>query len=850
MIAYVLQTSICLFGFYILYIIFLKQETFFAINRWYLLATLLLSILIPFLPHLFVSSDPPAFVATIEPMAITIQDLSASLDKPNWYQFHWTDILLFIYVAGVIIQLTRFLKGIVEIFILYRGGEKTKMTGLTLVLSGKPHLPFSFFKTLFLYKLHGIEQNDLEKIIRHETAHAKQWHSIDVLLIEVVGALLWLNPMVYFYRKSLREIHEYLADAAVLQSAPVRTYGKLLLTQSQSGLQLALTNQFFQSQLKNRIKMMTRRRSSNWAGLKYLAIIPILFFTVSLFSFQQSKVEVKQDSKSTQLENIVVVGYPLSTAPDTIPVKKVHPITKRDGSALKADVDAMPRFPGCENEPAEMKQSCATDKLLRHIYTNIRYPKEARKAGIQGKAVAAFVISKMGKVENVKILDGLGYGIDKEVIRVIEMMNEMGETWIPAEKDGQPVALEMTIPVKFKLEGPEPGEKKADGSLLELLPENGDKTPVFVVNGEVYEKDDALKIHPDHIATVNVVKPNENQLELYGPKAANGIIFIRMKNLDQSKANRPVPGKKKADGSLIQLLPNVDESKKPVFVVDGEIFEKDNVETLHPDNIATIDVVKNPTEDQFEKYGPKASNGIIFIRMKTKKKSNTSPEQVFKIVEEMPRFPGCEDADLDKEALTNCSNSNLFAFIVENLVYPKEAKSKLIEGMSVAQFVVRKDGFVDDIQILRSIGAGTDEAVTQVLSAMNDMDQRWIPGKQRGKKVDVMLTLPFRFKLTNEESKEAKEKIDQFPQSLKLVDFVVQPNPSSGLFQVEFTTESDEPVYLYVFDISGQQLQSSSHKVIGGGLSTSIDLSKGEAGTYVLKIIQGEEQFNTQIQKQ
>jgi TonB family protein len=697
---------------------------------------------------------------------------------------------------------------------------------------------------------------------------------------------------------------------------------------------------------------------------------------------------VKKNSKSTQLEKVVVVGYPITPSSDTIPVKKVHPNVKQNGIELKADVDFMPRFPGCEDEPIESRQSCATSKLLQHIYTNIRYPKEARKAGIQGKAVAAFGISKLGKVEYVKILEGLGYGIDKEVIRVIEMMNELDKTWVPAEKDGQPVALEMTIPVKFKLDGPAPAKKKADGSLFQLLPEGeeGEK-PVFVVDGEVFEEDYVRTIDPDNIATVNVVKPTESQLEIYGPKAANGIIFIRMKSQDQSKADGPAPAKKKVDGNLLQLLPNVDESEKPVFVVDGEVFEEDNAQTIHPDNIATIDVVKNPTEGQLEIYGPKAANGIIFIRMKNQDQSKAAPEEVFKvvekmprfpgcddselegkelqdcsarmmlnyiyahlkypkaakdgciqgrvvvrfivtkegmirdpqvlrslgggteeevirivksmndmkerwipgqqrgknvnvaytlpvsfkleddcqkvtpppppdgegifiIVEELPRFPGCEDADLERDALNKCSYSNLFAFIGENLVYPEEARSKHIEGMTVAQFVVRKDGTIDSIQILKSIGAGTDEAVIDVLLAMNDMDQRWIPGVQSGKKVDVMLTLPFRFKLTNEESKEAKQKIDQFPQSLKLGDFKVQPNPSSGLFNIAFSPESDEPVYLYVFDISGQQVQSSSHKVVGGRLSASIDLSKGEAGTYILKIIQGEEQFNTQIQKQ
>jgi TonB family protein len=903
--------------------IFLKQETFFSINRWYLLATLFASIVIPFLPALFSPQETAVFVATIEPVAITIQDLSSSLDKPNWYQFHWTDILFVIYITGVIIQLIRFGKGAFEIMVLFQKGKIIQTHGLTLVLSETPHLPFSFFRTLFLYKGHNIDQKDLNKIICHEAAHADQWHSIDVLFVELVGAFLWLNPMIYFYRKSLREIHEYLADAAVLQSAPVRSYGKLLLTQSQSGLQMALANQFFQSQLKNRIKMMTRKRSSNWAGLKYLAILPILLFTLSLFSFQRTQ-EVIQEVNQSQVKEVVVVGYPDNTKKtslkgsknqivinDTIPVNKAITSLKEKTLEIQKEVDEMPRFPGCEGETdVQSRNDCATKKLLQHIYMNIKYPAEAREAGIQGKAVASFVITTGGRIFNTKILDGLGYGIDEEVLRVIESMNDLPDTWVPAQKDGRPVNMEMTIPVKFKLEGPTKNEKekiKLKGISKEDL---AHEKPVIVINGEKMMDGEVGDLNPEEIESVNVVKDlNPELIKKYGEQAKNGIIYIQLKEKslksgivksgevfkvveemprfpgceDQGLSGEEL--QKCANQKLLQYIyTNLKYPKEAreagiqgrvvaefIITKEGFIESVNILRSIGGGADEEVVRVIGSMNEMEERWIPGKQRGkkvnVAFTipvsfkldndqgKKKEKTSSPTVPEgsnvdEVFKVVEQMPRFAGCEDSGLEGQELTKCSNGKLFAYIGEHLKYPEEAKSKLIEGMAVAQFVVRKDGYINDIKIVRSIGAGTDEAVISVLESINQLPNPWIPGMQRGRKVDVMLTLPFSFKLTNDELKNAKSKIDQYPESLQLIDLKIQPNPSSGIFKVICGTATDEPAYLHVFDMKGQQVFSSKINVNGGKINTSIDLSKMESGNFILKIVQGEEQLNTQIRKQ
>ena len=114
-------------------------------------------------------------------------------------------------------------------------------------------------------------------------------------------------------------------------------------------------------------------------------------------------------------------------------------------------VDEMARFPGCEGmfNEISMLYECADVKMLQFVSDNIKFPREARRKGIDGRVTAAFVVTRTGKIQNISIMEGLGYGCDEEVIRVISLMNEMEERWIPARIDGQKVNSMFYLPVNF-----------------------------------------------------------------------------------------------------------------------------------------------------------------------------------------------------------------------------------------------------------------------------------------------------------------------------------------------------------------------------------------------------------------
>ncbi len=121
--------------------------------------------------------------------------------------------------------------------------------------------------------------------------------------------------------------------------------------------------------------------------------------------------------------------------------------------------------------------------------------------------------------------------------------------------------------------------------------------------------------------------------------------------------------------------------------------------------------------------------------------------EIFKVVEEMPRFPGCEDFAGSTEEKTQCANQKLMAFIYENIRYPDVARENGIEGTVVVTFVVDVDGSISRIETLRDIGGKCGDEAMRVIKMMNDLPEKWTPGRQRGRAVPVQFTMPVKFEL-------------------------------------------------------------------------------------------------------
>ena len=438
--------------------------TFFKYNRAYLLLSMLISLSIPVLAPLLVL--PEASVPALHWSHLS-DDITYIIADNKQTTNDWKDwkgliskILWAIYGVGVTVVLLKMLYGLSKIYTYYSQGQKEDFNGYHIITTDAVHLPFSFFKSIYISK-HVPLKDHIHTILEHEQIHIRQWHTLDVLIAEIVQAFFWFNPVMIYYKRALRQAHEFLADDIICRNNSVSNYTNLLLSKSQSGLELALTNQFFHSQIKKRIQMMTTAKTNRSATWKYALVLPILIGLIFFFSCKES--QVNQDTTTETPTKIKSTPISDPGTYSDVEMENVYKVAEE-----------MPRFPGCESIISKReKEDCAKTKMLEYIYKNLKYPQEAIKAGLEGQCVVRFIVNTDGNIENIKIVRDIGGGCGQAVLNVISGMNEMQEKWISGKQGTKLVKVLYTLPVRFKLEGESKSignvERKAENTHPELV---------------------------------------------------------------------------------------------------------------------------------------------------------------------------------------------------------------------------------------------------------------------------------------------------------------------------------------------------------------------------------------------
>ncbi|MEM6963382.1 MAG: TonB family protein [Bacteroidota bacterium] len=138
---------------------------------------------------------------------------------------------------------------------------------------------------------------------------------------------------------------------------------------------------------------------------------------------------------------------------------------------------------------------------------------------------------------------------------------------------------------------------------------------------------------------------------------------------------------------------------------------------------------------------------LLFQNLSAQNEATTDEDKIFKMVSDMPRFPGCEVGVMTAEERKKCAENNLLRYIYANIQYPDSARAHGTEGKVVIQFVVEKDGLINDAKVLKDIGDGCGDEALRVVNLMREQQIRWRPGKQNDEPVNVSFTLPISFKL-------------------------------------------------------------------------------------------------------
>ena len=287
MLHYILQTIVFQLLFLMVYDLFLKNETFFNWNRFYLLVSAVLSIILPFvkidafktvIPERYIYTLPEVILGKSSATAVTNEALLNTAGTVSSVSFNWSYLIY----LGCAIALVLFTIKFYKLIVMAYKNPKVKFEKAFLVELVNSKHAFSFFNYIFLGR--DINTEDRQSILEHELQHVKEKHSLDLLFFEILKIIFWFNPLVYMYQKRIANLHEFVADSKAVKSTNKVSYYQNLLSQVFDTKKVSFINPFFkQSLIKKRIIMLSKSKSKQIHLAKYLLVFPMvigmLFYT-------------------------------------------------------------------------------------------------------------------------------------------------------------------------------------------------------------------------------------------------------------------------------------------------------------------------------------------------------------------------------------------------------------------------------------------------------------------------------------------------------------------------------------------------------------------------------------------
>ena len=587
---YILKSSVCLAVFYLFYRLLLSRETFHRFNRFALLGILALSCLLPLVEvSVHEQTEVHQTMMTLEEwllLADAMNSAEAEIQAQD-ITVTWIQVALLLYLLGIFFFISRNIYSLVRLLMLLKSGSREKVSKflpdrkcVTLIVHDSDIAPFSWMKYVVISRK-DLEENGREILI-HELAHIRNRHSVDLLVADICIFFQWFNPASWLLKQELQNIHEYEADETVIKEGVDARQYQLLLIKKAVGTRLySMANSFNHSKLKKRITMMLKEKSSPWARLKYLYVLPVAAIAVTAFARPEvsDKVEKISSVKVNDLAAIVETKVAESAGDTTKPadVKYVPAeVRKRLKGTLVFEVaEEMPEFPGG-----------GMSAFMDYIKTNMRYPASAKENGTQGRVTVQFVVDEDGSIKDSKVLRSVDKDMDAEALRLINTMPK----WKPGRQKGQPVAVKFTVPVMFRLDDDKLEKtSSANGITVEGYAGNG-KEPLYIVDGKEVTPSVMSALNPDKIERVTVLK-DKSATDLYGEEGQNGVVLITLKQGTPGMVIRR--GNEVAENAKVQHKSSLDLIK--TVYIDGEKVDlgTKTIDDLIPaENIEGIEVKK------------------------------------------------------------------------------------------------------------------------------------------------------------------------------------------------------------------------------------------------------------------
>jgi len=648
--------------FYCAYYFLLRKETFFTSNRWFLLAGLITSIVLPFLVY-----TKEVWVDPTPMINLNLSEMNVTQPIEESFQINWNYLFLVLYSIGFLIFVFKFLMDFRSLNSVLKGKKLSQQADFKFIDTTENIAPFSYFDYI-VYNSSMYSAVELENIIEHEKVHSEQNHTFDVLISRVFCILFWFNPFVWLYKKAITQNLEFIADKVAAQRiTDRRSYQYTLLKITTHENCVAITNHFYQSLIKKRIVMLNKNQSKKRNSWKFCVVIPALVAFVLLFQIETVAHEKPQlVTLKSNTEGIDVFKITKTTTDEEFNQKV---------KTLKENFDITASFSDLERNS---KNELIAIKVALKKGNEI-----ARQMEVEGNnAIKAFaiVISTLenGKLtvdfktdetaitnDNIKALNNSALTGEKEIFingekATEEELNNLDskeiESMDVSKKSGKTtikiITKHLTKPLKISdkevyINGVKSNQKEVSdlnqntiesvdvntkGNTIGITTKtvtnsNDSKTttnvvtisgqqekPIVYINGKLTSPDfDMNDIDPNKISSMNVLK-GQKATEKYGSDGKNGVIEITTKTPTDKDGNekrvyRGHPTIKST--SEISTTIKSDGKAKQLIIVDGVIVTDKSMSDLDSLDIKKMEIYKGA--EAIAKYGEKGKNGVIVI---------------------------------------------------------------------------------------------------------------------------------------------------------------------------------------------------------------------------------------------
>lgn len=353
-----------------------------------------------------------------------------------------------IYIIGVIFSFMKMLFNIHKIHKMKVGKKSEIIDNVNIYYTGESHIPFSFFNDIFIgtsvisptdnVLSEPVEGSVNPLVLKHEMSHVKNYHSIDVVMMEIMVSLQWFNPFIRMMKKELQSIHEYIADNEVIEDKINKSnYMMLLLQQCTADNINGIANNFSFLLTKKRISMIANKQKSKRMLLRLLLTLPVFGMLIMLNtrcdnvkSNDDKIANAEKNAQDSKLYRNESVDNPVNET-TSLDIHTNQSVT----DTIYNNIEIMPEFPGGFSE------------LRNFLTSNVNYPESAKTNNIEGRTLVSFVVEKDGSITDIEVLRGFDKDCDAEAVRVVSTMPK----WKPGVKDGETVRCRFTLPFTFKI---------------------------------------------------------------------------------------------------------------------------------------------------------------------------------------------------------------------------------------------------------------------------------------------------------------------------------------------------------------------------------------------------------------